>query len=123
MIVTSVNLLCCLLGLLAGLWALYRDLGIFTSQTKTPVVEAWLVSMGTLAWAVALYSNIEGMANNSFYVESYIIGLSDAEALANVFMLIYWLGDMLKVQKYCLRLRKRRLQLLKRNKSHAKTQP
>ena len=113
MLITSLNIAVCATALTAGIYTFAKHLNVF-SHGKTPVADAWLVAVGTLAWSLALYANLQDVAIAGS-VDSDKIGLSVAQALANTFMLFFWLGIVLQVQKHCLKLklRKRKLERIK----------
>lgn len=113
MIITLTNVTCCLIGMMIGVYTMIRHLNIF-NHGKTPSIDTWLVAVGTLAWSLALYANLQDVAIAGS-VDSDKIGLSVAQTLANTFMLFFWLGIVLQVQKHCLKLklRKRKLERIK----------
>lgn len=114
MIVTIINVATCGLGLMLGVYTFVRHLKAFSSRDKTPSVDAWLIAMGIMAWSIALFVNVQDMIELQS-LESEEIGLSGAQTMANVLMLIYWVGAILQIQKHCLKikLRKRKLERAK----------
>lgn len=123
MIITIVNTLTCVAGLFLGLYVFIRHLNGM-NDNKTNTVDAWLVAVGSLAWSVGLFAVIDGaLERQSLY--SHDIGLTGAEAFAHVLMLIFWVGVLLQIKQYCLKikLRKRKLERakLERVKLGAKT--
>lgn len=85
-----------LLGFILGFVVLNNNLGIFNNNIKTPSVDSWLVFVGTLAWSVLLFSDIGNR-------------LSHEELLARVLFFVFWCGQLLKVKRYCLLIKKRKL--------------
>ncbi|AWY20338.1 hypothetical protein LP123_07570 [Moraxella bovis] len=89
-----INALICVVGFGLGAYTFIRHLQAF-SHAKTPTVDSWLVAVGTLAWSVALYASFDD--NN----------ITHAELFCRVLFLVYWIGDILKVQKHCIKIRRR----------------
>lgn len=89
-----INALICLAGLGLGAYTFIRHLQAFTAA-KTPIVDAWLVAVGSLAWLVALYVSFD--EHSVTHLELFSRGL----------FLVYWTGDILKVQRHCIKVRKR----------------
>ncbi len=110
MIITVVNVAICGLALVLGIYTFVKHLDGF-GRGNTPAVDAWLVSVGTLAWSVWLLDSIQ-MALMQNSLASDEIGLS---VFGNVLLFIYWAGSLLQVQKHCLKLklRKRKLERVK----------
>ncbi len=111
MIVSVINSAVCVIGLSFGVYTLIKHLNAL-NHGKTPVAHAWLIAVGSLAWSVALLSNITVMYEMRT-LESEHIGLSRAEALTNFLVLVYWCGAVLQVQRYCIKLKIRRRKLAK----------
>ena len=86
------NTCICLTGFLIGAYTFVKHLKAF-SQVKTPTVDACFVSFGTLGWSVFLYVSFTDTATH-------------LEIFSRVLILVYWIGDILKVQKHCLKLRR-----------------
>lgn len=113
MIVSAINSAVCAVGLGLGVYTLIKHLNAL-NHGKTPVAHAWLIAVGSLAWSVALLSNMTVMYEVQS-LEHEHIGLSRAEALTNFLVLVYWCGAVLQVQRYCVRLKIRRRKLAKSN--------
>lgn len=88
------NAFVCVAGFLMGVYTFIKHLKVF-SVTKTPVTDAWLVSIGMLTWSIMLYASFN---------EPIITHL---EVLSRFLLLVYWVGGILRVQKYCARIRRR----------------
>lgn len=88
-----INALICAIGFFVGVHTFIKHLKAFSSE-KTPVVEAWLVAVGMLAWSVVLYASFD---------EPIITRL---EVFSRLLFLIYWVGGILKVQKQCIKIRR-----------------
>lgn len=88
-----INALICGIGFGVGVHTFIKHLKAFSSE-KTPVVEAWLVAVGMLAWSVVLYASFD---------EPTITRL---EVFSRLLFLIYWVGGILKVQKQCIKIRR-----------------
>lgn len=99
------NIIVSLLGFLLGFLVLKNNLAIFNKHLKTPVVETWLVMVGTLAWSLALFSAIGCLFDSRQFANN----LSHQDMLARCLFFIFWCGQLLKVKKYCLIMRKRKL--------------
>ena len=67
----------------------------FNKKVKTPIMDAWLVSVGTLGWSVLLYASIDEHE------------LTAVDVFSHGLLLIFWVGNLLKVQKHCIKIRKR----------------
>lgn len=107
MITTLTNSIVCAAGLGLGVYTLIKHLNAL-NHSKTPTAHALLIAVGSLAWSVALFSSVSTMyALRTFESES--IGLSRAEALTNFLVLVYWCGAVLQVQRYCIKIRRRKL--------------
>lgn len=94
MLITSLNIAVCATALTAGIYTFAKHLNAF-NHGKTPVADAWLVAVGTLAWSVALYASFDDQ------------NITHAELFCRVLFLVYWTGDILKVQKHCIKIRRR----------------
>ena len=90
MLITTLNIAVCATALVVGVYTFTRHLNAF-NHNKTPTVDAWLVAVGTLAWSLALYANIQDMSAFGS-MDSDKIGLSTAQTLTNALMLCFWLG-------------------------------
>ncbi|AKG15629.2 hypothetical protein [Moraxella bovoculi] len=93
MIVISIVL--CTIGFLLGGYTFIKHLKGFNHRVKTPTSDAWLVAVGTLGWSVLLYASLDDPE------------LSGIDVFSHALILIFWVGSLLKVQKHCLRFRKR----------------
>ena len=89
-----VNAFVCVVGFLVGVYTFVKHLKAF-STAKTPVVDAWLVSIGMLAWSVMLYASFDDPI------------ITRLEVFSRFLFLVYWVGGILRVQKHCARIRRR----------------
>lgn len=104
------NFITCLIGTLVGMVSLVRHLHIFSNHKRTIFSDAWLVAVGTLAWSLLLYSSIDSLITETMWLDETSTQYQ-AAVLARVLILIYWIGDILKIKRYCLNLaKKKRLQ-------------
>lgn len=87
-----------LLGFFLGCVALINNLGIFNKNVKTPSIDSWLVFVGTLAWSLMLFSEVY-----------HDVRFSPEEVFARVLFFVFWCGQLLKVKRYCLLIKKRKL--------------
>lgn len=111
-----VNLAICLLGLGFGAYTFVRHLNAFNEQ-RTDAVNAWLVSVGCLAWSVQFYESLGFVLRTMNYAQlgSYLTpSLPDGTVFAHALFLIFWCGVLLQVQKHCVKVR-RRLMRIKQN--------
>lgn len=93
------------LGFSLGLVVLVNNLRVFSSQSRSPVMESWLVLVGTLAWSLIFFTEIWQDALVSIEV-----------VFARFLFFVFWCGQLLRVKRYCLILKKRRM--LKVGKLH-----
>ena len=91
----TINIILCVIGFTLGGYTFVRHLKGFNKKVKTPTVDAWLTAVGTLGWSVLLYASIDEH------------GLTAVDVFSHGLLLIFWVGNLLKVQKHCLRFRKR----------------
>ena len=89
-----INALICIMGFTLGGYTFIHHLQAF-SHAKTPIVDSWLVSVGTLGWSVLLYASLDER------------GLTAVDVFSHGLLLIFWTGNLLKVQKHCIKIRKR----------------
>lgn len=89
----TINIMICVAGFGIGAYTFIRHLKAF-SAAKTPSVDAWLVTVGMLGWSMMLYASFD----------DYVI--THLEIFSRALILIYWVGDILKVQKHCLKVRR-----------------
>ena len=94
MLITSLNIAVCATALTAGIYTFAKHLNAF-NHGKTPFADAWLTAVGTLGWSVLLYASLDEH------------GLTAVDVFGHALLLIFWVGNLLKVQKYGLRFRKR----------------
>lgn len=87
-----------LLGFVLGCIVLNNNLGIFNKNVKTPSVDSWLVFVGTLAWSLLLFAEVY-----------HQVVLLPEEMFAKALFFVFWCGQLLKVKRYCLQLKKRKL--------------
>lgn len=87
------NAVICMVGFGIGVYTFIRHLKAF-STAKTPSVDAWLVTVGMLGWSIMLYASFDDYA------------MTHLEIFSRALILIYWVGDILKVQKHCLKVRR-----------------
>ena len=111
MITTIVSFSCSIIGLLVGLYTFIRHLNAM-SEHKTQAADAWLVSVGLLAWLTMSYAMLHGIAEHRT-LDPYELGIDRVETLSSVLFLIYWIGMLLQVQKHCIKLKIRRRKLAK----------
>ena len=99
----TINIIFCVIGFTLGGYTFVRHLKGFNKRVKTPTTDAWLVAVGTLGWSVLLYASLDGY------------GLIAVDVFSHGLLLIFWVGNLLKVQNRCLklRLRKRKLERIK----------
>lgn len=90
-----INTVLCAIGFLLGGYTFIKHLKGFNHRVKTPTSDAWLVAVGTLGWSVLLYASLDEPE------------LSGIDVFSHALILIFWVGNLLKVQKHCLRFRKR----------------
>lgn len=86
-----------LLGFILGCIVLNNNLGIFNKNVKTPSVDSWLVFVGTLAWSLLLFAEVYRQ-----------VMLLPEEMIAKVLFFVFWCGQLLKVKRYCLLIKKRK---------------
>ena len=110
MMVTIVNVATCVIGLTVGLYTLTRHLNIF-NHARTRLSDAWLVSLGSMAWSIALFHTLVQIYEYQSW-QAWEIGMTGAETFARVLFGVYWCGVLLQVQKHCLKikLRKRKVE-------------
>ncbi|OPH36519.1 hypothetical protein [Moraxella lacunata] len=89
-----VNAFVCVVGFLMGVYTFIKHLKAF-STAKTPVVDAWLMSIGMLAWSIMLYASFDDPI------------ITRLEVFSRFLFLVYWVGDILKVQKHYIKIRRR----------------
>lgn len=116
MITTVISFGCSIVGLSVGLYTFIRHLNAL-SKHKTQAADAWLVSVGSLAWLIMSYAMLHGIIEHRT-LDPYELGIGRVETLSSVLFLIYWIGMLLQVQKHCLKikLRKRKLERHEYNK-------
>ena len=91
----TINIILCVIGFTLGGYTFIRHLKGFNKKVKTPTADAWLVAVGILGWLVLLYAGLDGQ------------GLTSIDVLSHALLLMFWVGNLLKVQKHCLKFRKR----------------
>lgn len=94
-----VNLAICGTAVGLGWYVLIKDLKVFTKASKTPTVDSWLVFVGVLGWGVALYMAIDAIYGHMWHDEP--VRIYGGNVFARVLLLIYWIGDLLKIQEHC----------------------
>lgn len=112
MIVSGVNIVICGVAFVLGIYTFIRHLSAF-NKGNTPVVDAWLVCVGTMAWSVWLLDSVQAAIEQGT-IQHQVIGVSGAEVFGNVLLFVYWAGTLLQVQKHCIRLKIRQRQIQKR---------